>query len=121
SDRRLWSRWCLLCCMSLTERAGFEPAIGFKPNTAFPVLLLRPLGHLSQAVSGSPDGGPDILTRAGVRFYGRVDSDCPVEAARATVGSAAASIATPDAAFAGPQRPQLLAAIKKWRRDNGCP
>jgi hypothetical protein len=32
----------------LTERAGFEPAIGFKPNTAFPVLLLRPLGHLSR-------------------------------------------------------------------------
>src|SRR5690348_10381189 len=32
-----------------TERAGFEPAIGFKPNTAFPVLLLRPLGHLSGA------------------------------------------------------------------------
>src|ERR1051325_236863 len=30
-----------------TERAGFEPAKGFKPLTAFPVLLLRPLGHLS--------------------------------------------------------------------------
>jgi hypothetical protein len=30
-----------------TERAGFEPAMGFKPHTAFPVLLLRPLGHLS--------------------------------------------------------------------------
>ncbi len=29
------------------ERAGFEPASGFKPATAFPVLLLRPLGHLS--------------------------------------------------------------------------
>jgi hypothetical protein len=31
-----------------TERAGFEPAMGFKPHTAFPVLLLRPLGHLSK-------------------------------------------------------------------------
>jgi hypothetical protein len=30
------------------ERAGFEPAKGFKPLTAFPVLLLRPLGHLSK-------------------------------------------------------------------------
>jgi hypothetical protein len=30
-----------------TERGGFEPPIGFKPNTAFPVLRLRPLGHLS--------------------------------------------------------------------------
>jgi hypothetical protein len=33
----------------ITEREGFEPSIGFKPNTAFPVLLLRPLGHLSNA------------------------------------------------------------------------
>jgi hypothetical protein len=32
----------------LAERAGFEPAMGFKPHTAFPVLLLRPLGHLSK-------------------------------------------------------------------------
>jgi len=31
----------------VTERAGFEPARRFKPPTAFPVLLLRPLGHLS--------------------------------------------------------------------------
>ena len=34
-------------CEAITERAGFEPASGFKPATAFPVLLLRPLGHLS--------------------------------------------------------------------------
>ncbi len=31
-----------------TEREGFEPSNGFKPVTAFPVLLLRPLGHLSK-------------------------------------------------------------------------
>ena len=30
-----------------TEREGFEPSMRFKPHTAFPVLLLRPLGHLS--------------------------------------------------------------------------
>lgn len=35
-----------------TERAGFEPASRFKPATAFPVLLLRPLGHLSQKITG---------------------------------------------------------------------
>src|SRR5687768_5916054 len=35
-----------------TERAGFEPAIGFKPDTAFPVLLLQPLGHLSGGTNG---------------------------------------------------------------------
>src|SRR5215213_2810889 len=34
------------------EREGFEPSIGFKPNTAFPVLLLRPLGHLSGERNG---------------------------------------------------------------------
>src|SRR5206468_2341548 len=34
--------------VSLAERAGFEPARRFKPPTAFPVLLLRPLGHLSK-------------------------------------------------------------------------
>ena len=32
----------------VTERAGFEPASRFKPATAFPVLLLQPLGHLSR-------------------------------------------------------------------------
>jgi site-specific DNA recombinase len=32
---------------SKAEREGFEPSNGFKPITAFPVLLLRPLGHLS--------------------------------------------------------------------------
>ena len=34
---------------TLAEREGFEPSIRFKPYTAFPVLLLRPLGHLSRA------------------------------------------------------------------------
>src|SRR5688572_12746194 len=34
-----------------TEREGFEPSNGFKPVTAFPVLLLRPLGHLSGVLS----------------------------------------------------------------------
>ena len=29
------------------ERGGFEPPWRFKPPTAFPVLLLQPLGHLS--------------------------------------------------------------------------
>src|SRR5687767_2815056 len=31
-----------------TERGGFEPPWRFKPPTAFPVLLLQPLGHLSK-------------------------------------------------------------------------
>ena len=31
----------------LAEREGFEPSVRFKPHTAFPVLLLQPLGHLS--------------------------------------------------------------------------
>lgn len=30
-----------------SEREGFEPSVGGYPYTAFPVLLLRPLGHLS--------------------------------------------------------------------------
>ncbi len=34
--------------MNLTpERAGFEPAIRLSADTRFPVVLLRPLGHLS--------------------------------------------------------------------------
>jgi hypothetical protein len=33
------------------EREGFEPSMRFKPHTAFPVLLLRPLGHLSGVVA----------------------------------------------------------------------
>ena len=33
--------------LQTAERAGFEPARRFKSPTAFPVLLLRPLGHLS--------------------------------------------------------------------------
>jgi site-specific DNA recombinase len=33
--------------LHVAERGGFEPPNGFKPVTAFPVLLLRPLGHLS--------------------------------------------------------------------------
>jgi hypothetical protein len=32
----------------LTERGGFEPPVRFRPHTAFPVLLLQPLGHLSR-------------------------------------------------------------------------
>src|SRR6476469_6482550 len=36
------------------ERGGFEPPMRFKPHTAFPVLLLQPLGHLS---GGSCDRG----------------------------------------------------------------
>ena len=31
----------------ITERVGFEPTNAFRGVTAFPVLLLRPLGHLS--------------------------------------------------------------------------
>src|SRR5947208_2453602 len=38
------------------ERAGFEPASGFKPATAFPVLLLQPLGHLSMSPHVNPPG-----------------------------------------------------------------
>src|SRR5437667_116240 len=40
------------------ERAGFEPAVRFRPHTAFPVPHLRPLGHLSDAAilnSTAPD------------------------------------------------------------------
>ena len=37
--------------LQLAERAGFEPASRFKPATAFPVLLLQPLGHLSRHAS----------------------------------------------------------------------
>jgi hypothetical protein len=51
----------------ITEREGFEPSIGFKPNTAFPVLLLRPLGHLSSAVLG--DGRRASLIEAGGGFH----------------------------------------------------
>src|SRR6185312_7269954 len=36
-----------------TERAGFEPATQLSPRTRFPVALLRPLGHLSEAVQGT--------------------------------------------------------------------
>ena len=32
-----------------TDRVGFEPTIELSPYTAFPVLLLQPLGHLSRA------------------------------------------------------------------------
>jgi hypothetical protein len=46
----------------LTERAGFEPAWGFKPPTAFPVLLLQPLGHLSRAIG--------ILAEETPQFHG---------------------------------------------------
>ena len=47
----------LLCfCFAKTERGGFEPPNGFKPVTAFPVLLLRPLGHLSRLGSGHANG-----------------------------------------------------------------
>ena len=36
--------------MSVTaERAGFEPATHLAARTRFPVALLRPLGHLSEA------------------------------------------------------------------------
>jgi hypothetical protein len=31
----------------LAERGGFEPPIRFRPYTAFPVLRIRPLCHLS--------------------------------------------------------------------------
>ena len=37
------------------ERERFELSKGFKPFTAFPVLLLRPLGHLSRPASKSAD------------------------------------------------------------------
>lgn len=50
----------------------------------------------------------------------KADVEKPANA-RAVAGMAAASIATLDAAFVGPQRPHLLAAITKWRRDNGYP
>jgi hypothetical protein len=36
------------CTWFQAERAGFEPAVRFDPHTAFPVLHLRPLGHLSE-------------------------------------------------------------------------
>src|SRR5262245_7401739 len=36
-----------LILFDLAERAGFEPAVRFRPHTAFPVPHLRPLGHLS--------------------------------------------------------------------------
>jgi site-specific DNA recombinase len=39
--------------LNTAERAGFEPARRFKPPTAFPVLLLQPLGHLSKNDSPS--------------------------------------------------------------------
>ena len=41
------SRSYVLLCSYVAEREGFEPSNRFKPVTAFPVLLLRPLGHLS--------------------------------------------------------------------------
>jgi len=52
---------------SETERAGFEPAIGFKPDTAFPVLLLQPLGHLSgkRTRQQEPLAEAGILANAG--------------------------------------------------------
>jgi hypothetical protein len=37
------------------------------------------------------------------------------------VSQAGVMIRTLDAAFGGPQRAQLQAAIQKWRRDNGYP
>src|SRR3954454_14130634 len=33
------------------ERAGFEPSTHLSARTRFPVALLRPLGHLSEALS----------------------------------------------------------------------
>ena len=40
-------QWDMDAPLILAERGGFEPPSGFKPATAFPVLLLQPLGHLS--------------------------------------------------------------------------
>ena len=41
----------------LAERAGFEPAAHPKMCTAFPMLLLRPLGHLSASNATASDTG----------------------------------------------------------------
>ena len=35
--------------VSVTEREGFEPSTHLSARTRFPVALLRPLGHLSDA------------------------------------------------------------------------
>jgi site-specific DNA recombinase len=55
------------------ERGGFEPPRRFKPSTAFPVLLLQPLGHLSGTgailfVAPVAVKRADLAAGAGVRF-----------------------------------------------------
>jgi len=50
----------------------------------------------------------------------RTDVERPVLASD-VVNTATELIAAIDAAFGGPRRAQLQAAIAKWRRDNGYP
>jgi hypothetical protein len=50
----------------------------------------------------------------------RTDVERPADA-RAVIGKAVAVIQALDAAFAGPNRAQLVTAIQAWRRGNGYP
>src|SRR5436305_15283649 len=53
------------------ERAGFEPATDLSARTRFPVALLRPLGHLSAALSVSPAGQKRSRRRSPRDLQGR--------------------------------------------------
>ena len=46
----------------MAEKAGFEPAVRFKPYTRFPGVHLQPLGHFSKLdVSKGAKNKPDLI------------------------------------------------------------